>query len=375
MTRSRTLATVLASVFALTIAAGSADAGRAAGLQFHTQAMSWVSSQHGWLLGSAACGTASCTISLRTSDGGQTWKTLGTLAAPLTNEDPAGVTDVRFADDLHGWAFDPALWSTTDGGLTWQAQASPGAGPVIALAADAQVAYAVASGCDVSQALSDCRHGDTLWRTTPGSAFWTQVSVKLPVSNLAVLALLGSVAYVAIPTFDSRTADTLDATADGLRWSSRPDPCSKVDGEYLSAIAPVSGTKVALLCQSDIGFGKAGKRVVRSDDSAMTTSDAGTLPLYGIISQLAASPNGTLLMSSFSIGSWIYRNAGGQAWTTSEDLGDGGIGWNDIAFTTDQTAFVVHGPAACCGGHGPGELWKSTDAGLTWRQAQVTPQP
>ena len=64
-----------------------------------------------------------------------------------------------------------------------------------------------------------------------------------------------------------------------------------------------------------------------------------------------------------------------MAAVTPEDLGDGGIGWNDIAFTTDQTAFVVHGPAARCGGHGPGELWKSTDGGLTWRQSQVTPQP
>jgi hypothetical protein len=375
MKRFRTLAAVIASVLALGVAAGSADAGRATGIQFHSQSMSWVSPQHGWLLGSTACGTAKCTTTAGTIDGGVTWQTLGGLAAPLTNEDATGLTEVRFADDLHGWAFEPGLWSTSDGGLTWQLQASPGGGPVLALAADAQVAYAVVSPCDFGQALSDCRHGATLWRTTPGSGTWTQVSLRLPVANQAVLAVLGSVGYVAIPSFDSKLADTLDASTDGVRWSSRPDPCAKADGEYLSGIAPVTGTKVALLCQSDIGFGKAAKRVVRSVDAAATTSDAGTLPLYGIVSQLAASPNGTLLMSSFSIGSWIYRNGGGTTWTTPEDLGDGGIGWNDIAFATDQVAFVVHGPAACCGGYGPGEVWKSTDGGLTWRQTQVAPQP
>jgi hypothetical protein len=137
-------------------------------------------------------------------------------------------------------------------------------------------------------------------------------------------------------------------------------------GEVLAGIAPVSDTKVALLCQANIGFGKAAKRVLRSNDNGQTTSPAGMLPLYGIISQLAAAPDGTLVVASYSIGSWIYRNAGGRTWTTSSDLGDGGQGWNDVTFTTNQQGFVIHGPAACCGGHGPGELWDSTDGGLTW---------
>jgi hypothetical protein len=130
-----------------------------------------------------------------------------------------------------------------------------------------------------------------------------------------------------------------------------------------------------MLCQSDIGFGMAEKRVFRSTDTGQTTASAGALPLYGIISQLTAAPQGTLLVASYSIGSWIYRNAGGETWTTSEDLGDGGLGWNDITFTTDQLGLVIHGPASCCGQNGPGELWKSSDGGTTWRQTQLTPQP
>ena len=112
-------------------------------------------------------------------------------------------------------------------------------------------------------------------------------------------------------------------------------------------------------------------RVFRSDDNAQTTSSAGTLPELGITSELAAASNGTLLVSSYSIGSWIYRNAGDPVWTTPENLGDGGMGWNDITFTTNRIGFVIHGPAFCCGGQGPGELWQTSDAGVNWRQIPV----
>jgi hypothetical protein len=375
MGRIRALVAVVATMSMLAMGAGVADAGRASGLQFHAQAQSWVSPKDGWLLGAAGCGATTCTETVRTTDGGVTWKTLGTIAAPLTIEDASGVTEVRFADDLHGWAFGPALWISGDGGATWQPQASPGGRPVIALAADAQVAYAVVSACELNQALSDCRHGATLWRTTPGSVAWTQVSLRLPVSNQAILEVSGLTAYLAIATPGGKAAGEIDVTVDGVHWTGRPDPCSVTDGEYISGIAASSATQVALMCQANIGFGKAYKHVVRSVDTALTTSDAGILPLYGIVSRLASSPNGTLVVSSFSIGSWIYRNGGGQAWTTPEDLGDGGIGWNDIGFPTDQVGFVIHGPVACCGGGGPGELWKSGDGGVSWRQAVVTPQP
>ena len=46
-------------------------------------------------------------------------------------------------------------------------------------------------------------------------------------------------------------------TVDGQHWNSRPDPCSKPANEYLSGVSPISDTRVALLCQGDIGFGKA----------------------------------------------------------------------------------------------------------------------
>jgi hypothetical protein len=377
MRRSYVGIAVAATVCGLLAASPPALAARTQGLRFHAQSQSWTTPDHGWLLGAAPCAQGSCTTVVGTRDGGTSWSTLGALGAPLTNEDATGVMEVVFADDLHGWAYGPALWATSDGGVTWQQQASPaGSGlPVMALAGDATAVYAAVSACPFGQGLTGCKSRATLWRTTPGAGAWTQVSVKLPVAIQATLAVHGAVAYLSIPAVESTSGDALAVTVDGQRWSARPDPCSTADGEYLSSIAPISDTDVALLCQENIGFGKAGKRVVRSSDTARTTSSAGILPLYGIVSQLAAAPDGTLLVASSSIGSWIYRNAGGETWTTSEDLGDGGLGWNDITLPSNGLGFVIHGPAACCGGFGPGELWKSGDGGLTWRQTEVAPQP
>ena len=331
---------------------------------FHAQSTSWISPTHGWMLGSAPCGVSTCTTVDGTTDGGATWTTLGTIDAPLTLERKMGVTQIRFADDLHGWAFDPALWTTSDGGVTWTPEASLGGGrPVVGLAGNSHAVYAAASACKFGQPVSDCQHTVTLWRTRPGLGSWSRVSMTLPVANQAVLAVHGPVAYLIVPVVTS-DPDVLEATVDGQTWSARPDPCVKTRDEVLTAVAPLSDTKVALLCVGDPGFSKAVKRVLRSNDTGQTTSSAGTTPLLGIVSQLAATPNGTLVVTSFSSGSWIYRNDGGQTWATAADEADGGQGWNDVVFVGNRIGFVVHSPAASPGHSG--ELWETQDGGATW---------
>ena len=121
------LAAAIAALFAIGIAAGTVDAARTPSLSFHAQSMSWVSPQVGFLLGTTACGAATCTTTAGTTNGGTSWEPLGGLAAPVTFEEAGGVTELRFADALHGWAFNPAFWLTNDG-KTWQQQASPAGG-------------------------------------------------------------------------------------------------------------------------------------------------------------------------------------------------------------------------------------------------------
>src|SRR5436190_2625307 len=62
---------------------------------------------------------------LRTTNGGTTW-TMVTFTPPLQAGIVHPVTDIWFRDTLTGWmtmwsqsSVDPALWHSTDGGLTW----------------------------------------------------------------------------------------------------------------------------------------------------------------------------------------------------------------------------------------------------------------
>src|SRR5437588_9321807 len=135
---------------------------------FRVQSQSWVSRDHGWLLGASTCGANTCTAVAATTDGGTTWKQIGVIAAPMTNEQKTGVTEIRFADNLHGWAFLPALWATTNGGRTWTRQSTYGR-PTIALAGDAQGGYKVVSACPFNfMSITDCKHDASLWKPTPG---------------------------------------------------------------------------------------------------------------------------------------------------------------------------------------------------------------
>jgi photosystem II stability/assembly factor-like uncharacterized protein len=366
---SMCLATLVLTVaFAGSAAFGAGSAGRAIPSAFRAQSLSWVTPTRGWMLGAAPCASSStsstCTTVIGTTDGGGTWKALGTINAPLMLETDAGVTEIRFADDLHGWAFGPALWATGDGGATWKRHRPPGAGRrVLALAGDVDAVYSVVSPCRINHV---CHDPATLWRTTAGSGAWTQVPVTLPASTDAALAVRGLIAYAVVQSGEL-DPDVLEVTVDGQTWSSRPDPCVKTDNEFLTDVAPVSDTKVALLCVANIGFSQAEKRVLRSNDTGQTTSSTGSIPRDGITSWLAAAPNGTLTVTSWgAAGSWIYRNASGKTWTTPVSLNDLGQGWNDVVFTTNTVGFVVHGPAAVYPGNRPGELWSTTDGGLTW---------
>jgi hypothetical protein len=126
----------------------------------------------------------------------------------------------------------------------------------------------------------------------------------------------GSTVYLIDPQ-PYPTPDAFYASVGGGPFTRRPVPCRKrLDGN-LADVAPVTSTRVTLLCVIDPGFGSAEKTVFRSADTGRTDQRAGQTPIPGITSEIAATRRGTLAVaSSASRGSFVYLNTGGTRWTT-----------------------------------------------------------
>ena len=52
---------------------------------FRANSLTWLSAQRGWALGTAPCGTKTCSDVIGTTDGGTKWSLTGTVKAPLAN--------------------------------------------------------------------------------------------------------------------------------------------------------------------------------------------------------------------------------------------------------------------------------------------------
>jgi hypothetical protein len=88
---------------------------------FEPSSVTFVSLEMGWALGDAPCAGGTCLALRRTVDGGRSWTTANPPPTPFSLASPVnqGVSQIRFADPLDGWAFGPDLWSTHDGGAQW----------------------------------------------------------------------------------------------------------------------------------------------------------------------------------------------------------------------------------------------------------------
>jgi photosystem II stability/assembly factor-like uncharacterized protein len=360
----------LAATAATAAATPAAAANAAVPAGFTAMSITWDTPQHGWILGRTRCGKKTCTRVLGSTDGGKVWEALGTVPAriPSLGQGGLGVTEIRFATPRAGWAFGPSLLATSNGGRTWAAVPIPGHGQqVLALAASSAGAFAVVSPCKFGG--GNCKKPLALWRTTaPAARTWTQVTgIRLPGNFTASVSAYGRTVYVVDPLHgDSASLDKFYASTDGGRhFAARKVPCDSQPIIALVQVVATSASHVDLLCDGDPGFSKADKFVYRSANTAKTTKFAGTMDPFGIQAQLAASSSGNLAVATWSDGSFIDINdSQGTTWKMIIGFGDGGAGWNDITYVTDNEAWVVYAPANTFAGLG--KVLVTRDGGRHW---------
>ncbi|GEM_PF-443076 len=315
---------------------------------FEPASADFVSSDVGFVLGTAPCAHGPCTALVATYDSGQSWAGLPAPKVPLQELEPASpsaVGQVTFASPADGWAWGPGLWYTADGGETWGrpslAVPAPGAAAdVLSLQAAGGYAYALVTSWAG-------RYGPAsvlLERSPLGSGQWSPLSSMS--GRLGPMAWYGSAGWVVkAPAHPGQGPEQIWRTADaGATWARLPDPCYQpAQGIDVAGLAAVSASHLFELCAGNPGAGSEAKELLASADGGATAHLVGKLPLGGLVAGVAAQGSQDVLVAASSGAGFLYSSTdGGRSWRTSM-LDDGGAGLSDLSYPAYDLAVVVDG--------------------------------
>lgn len=320
----------------------------------------FVSATQGWVLGTAPCTGVVCTSVLRTRDGGHSWQGIPAPSATLGQPDSGrngDVSVVRFATARDGWAGVGRLYSTHDGGSTWQLrQLGPASSVVSNIETGGGYVFATVDGCP-SQGGNSCAASVQVYASRTGLDQWRAVSPAFGGgSGAAGLVVHGATWYLPTPTgisigtgFTAPRRVSSPCAADGRPVRPRP-VLAVADASHLDA-----------LCVGPGAAGSARWQLYGTVDGARTWVRAGGPYLgYSSVTGIADSTRGVLLVAAASGASAVFRTTddGVSFQRASVIAPGGGVPWADLGFTTPTQAVVVsldHG------------LYLSQDAGATFQ--------
>jgi photosystem II stability/assembly factor-like uncharacterized protein len=309
--------------------------------------MTFVSATEGWVLGTAPCAVQPCTSIIRTTDGGVSWAGIPAPRFPVASIGQTGLSYLRFANPLDGFAFGSQLWATRDGGATWQHVWLPGS--ISDLETSAGVVYAAVMNQDRTV---------TIYRSLASGGPWTPVQ-GLPANvpgTVGRITLHGTAAWIIL-------GSQLYSTQTGQSWVREPVSCAP--GYAMASAAAYSTQQVTLLCAGNSGMGSQGKILYSSSDGGASFSLAGMPPTGGDqFEQLAQPAAQHIFMATFSALTLLdVSGDGGRSWGTALSINDGGLGWSDFGFTTPAQGAAIYGNLRF-GSH----MYMTWDAGQTWHQ-------
>ncbi len=215
----------LGSTAPTTAVAGIGPRGGVIPADFQPTSFTAVSLDEWWMLGTARCltGSGTCGAIVRTTDAGSRFA--GIPSTPVSAND---VTQLRFANALDGYAFDPELWETTNGGTSWARVATPG--PV----AELEVADGEAYALTCPAGFANCQSMDLL-RAPVGSLHWRKASTPVTLGYGAQFAVSGPNLYLL--SGNEPPLVLLYSADEAVRFNRRIDPCNPGLGGRVTAAA------------------------------------------------------------------------------------------------------------------------------------------
>jgi hypothetical protein len=323
---------------------------------FEPVSMTFVSASDGWVLGTAPCAVQPCTSIVRTTDGGASWAGIPAPPVPLASNGPAGLTPglsyLRFASPLDGFAFGAQLWATRDGGATWQHVWLPGS--IGALETSAGLAYAAVIAQDRTVTIYRSLASGGPWTPVPGLPAGVPDPGQTPPLFLGRITLHGTAAWIIL-------GGRLYATQTGAVWVQEPVTCAP--GYAMASTAAYSSQQLMLLCAGDQAAGSEGKTVYSSADGGasftLMSAWAGPGDQFDLLAESTAQH---IFLATSSAATWLdVSRDGGRTWNTALTIDDGGLGWSDFGFTTPVQGVAIEGNARY-GSH----MYMTWDAGQTW---------
>lgn len=348
---------------------------------------------HGWVLGIPTDGKGSRygeDAVMRTStNGGETWHPVPapfTKVAVYTDERQIyKIKNLRFANTRDGWAFDPALFLTHDGGLTWRYEQM--AGSIKALEPKDGTVWVIENICKTAFGSRTCKlrlvtsddMGQT-WQDAPNQPETVGEQTQL-VRVSKQEAYLYSEGEVTKPhTWSCGLTNDYDSlllrTKDGGRtWEklSQPTPFS-CSSAYLSI---PTANNLWILCAGQPGAGHQEKSVSVSKDGGIhwhvtaqtpweattcRSSGAGDITWDGYVRTFVAPSTSRAFLSIDQAGLFT-TNDGGRTWNLPYNARDGRAGTapGPIVFIDAKHGWVADNNL----------ISRTTDGGVTWSSAKA----
>lgn len=320
---------------------------------FAPDAVTFVSPQDGWIVGTAWCGSASCLAMAQTTDGGYTWSAapapVATLAA--TGSGTRAVS-VRFANPQDGWiyALNPSrVWATHDGGAHWSLVSITG----LASVADS-IAMEAGAGYVRIAVISVTTHTVHVESSPVGVDSWTDSDTGVPIGAGPVpatqLVLQGTAGWVIENDRTVVGGARLDRAG---QWATWTPPCQTANGA--ASLAASSATDLAAVCQEGVwgpaanlpaGAAAPSTWLFGSSDGGSSFGPVGAIPST-LTEEGAASPvpstivvDGSLNGSNTPTGVVSASFDGGRTWQTVYQVPTN-LAWYDLGFTTQTQGVLI----------------------------------